>query len=251
MNRRCLLFAGRNVKEILRDPINLFFGLGFPLVLLCLMSVINSNIPAQAGNTMFEIENLAPGIATFGPVFMALFSGMLLSKDRTSSFLMRLFTSPTSSANFILGYTLPMVLVALAQSIITFLAAVLLGLPFSVNIIVGVITTIPITVLFVAIGLLCGSVMSDKAVGGVCGALLTNLAGWLAGIWFPLDLVGGVFKNICKMLPFYHAAQATKYALSGDFRQILPHISVVLVYAAAFLLISIYVFMKKMNSDNS
>ena len=31
---RMLTFAKRNIKEILRDPINLGFGLGFPLVLL-------------------------------------------------------------------------------------------------------------------------------------------------------------------------------------------------------------------------
>lgn len=251
MNRRFLLLAGRNAKEILRDPINLFFCLGFPLVLLCLMSLINSNIPAQAGNTMFEIENLAPGIVTFGPVFMALFSGMLLSKDRTSSFLMRLFSSPATPADFIFGYTLPMILVAIAQSVITFLAATLFGLPLSLNTLVGIITTIPITVLFVAIGLLCGSVMNDKAVGGICGALLTNAAGWLAGVWIPLDLVGGTFKKICEILPFYHAAEAAKYAISGQFREILPHISVVLVYATLFLVLSIVVFMKKMKSDPS
>ena len=31
---RMLTFAGRNTKEILRDPLNLAFGLGFPLVLI-------------------------------------------------------------------------------------------------------------------------------------------------------------------------------------------------------------------------
>ena len=103
---RMFLFAKRNIKEILRDPINLFFSLGFPLVLLVLLSIINSAIPPEAKNTMFQIKNLAPGLAMFGSVFMALFAGMLLSKDRTSSFLMRLFTSPMTAADFILGYTL-------------------------------------------------------------------------------------------------------------------------------------------------
>lgn len=97
---RMFLFAKRNIKEILRDPINLFFSIGFPLVLLVLLSIINSSIPPEAKNTMFQIKNLAPGLAMFGSVFMALFAGMLLSKDRTSSFLMRLFTSPMTAADF-------------------------------------------------------------------------------------------------------------------------------------------------------
>ena len=87
-----LLFANRNTKEVLRDPINLFFGLGFPLVLLVLLSIINTAIPPEANNPMFEIENLAPGLSMFGSAFMALFTGMLLAKARTSSFLARLFT---------------------------------------------------------------------------------------------------------------------------------------------------------------
>ena len=97
---RIFLFSKRNIKEILRDPINLFFSLGFPLVLLALLSVINSAIPPEAKNTMFQIKNLAPGLAMFGSVFMALFAGMLLSKDRTSSFLTRLFTSPYDCNRF-------------------------------------------------------------------------------------------------------------------------------------------------------
>ena len=42
---RMFTFAGRNTKEILRDPLTLFFGLGFPLVLLLLLSAIQANIP--------------------------------------------------------------------------------------------------------------------------------------------------------------------------------------------------------------
>ena len=75
---RIFLFSKRNIKEILRDPINLFFSIGFPVVLLVLLSIINSAIPPEAKNTMFEVNNLAPGLAMFGSVFMALFAGMLL-----------------------------------------------------------------------------------------------------------------------------------------------------------------------------
>lgn len=116
---RMFLFAKRNIKEILRDPINLFFSLGFPLILLVLLSILNSAIPSEAKNTMFQIKNLAPGLAMFGSVFMALFAGMLLSKDRTSSFLMRLFTSPMTATDFILGYTLPMIVMTVVQAAIT------------------------------------------------------------------------------------------------------------------------------------
>jgi ABC-2 type transport system permease protein len=246
---KIFLFAKRNALEILREPTSLFFGAAFPLILLALLSVINRNIPVEAGNAMFSIDHLAPGIAMFGPVFMALFSATLLSKDRTSSFLTRLFTSPMTPLDFILGYTLPLIGMAAVQALITFLASVLFGLKFSANILLAVVAVIPVAFLFVGIGLLCGSLLSDKAVGGICGALLTNVSGWLAGIWFPLEVVGGGFKALAMVLPFYHGAEMGKAVIGGNYGEIPSHLLVVMAYAVAIYALACVVFRKKMSGD--
>jgi len=246
---RTSIFAIRNAKEILRDPINLFFGLAFPVVLLFLFSMINSAIPPEANNPMFEPGQMTPGVAMFGTTFMALFSGMLLSKDRTTSFLMRLFTSPMRSVDFILGYTLPMIIFAMVQSLITFFIAAFLGLPFTVHTLLAVVVTIPITLLFVGLGLLCGSLMNDKAVGGICGALLTNVAGWLSGVWIPIDLIGGTFKEVSGALPFYHAAEAARMAIKGNYSEIVQHLVIVFAYAIVVYIIAVAVFHQKMSGD--
>lgn len=246
---RIILFAKRNMKEILRDPINLFFGLGFPLILLVLLSVINSAIPPEANNPMFAIENLAPGLSMFGTAFMALFAGMLLSKDRTSSFLMRLFTSPMTSLDFIMGYTLPMLVMALVQAAITLLASSIAGLELSANVLLTVVVTMLTSLLFVGFGLLCGSFMSDKAVGGMCGALLINVAGWLSGVFLPIDLIGGTFKTVSNILPFYHSVEAIKATLSGNFGDILPHLAIVSAYSIVIFVLAIIVFRNKMSGD--
>ena len=246
---RMFLFAKRNIKEILRDPINLFFGLGFPLVLLALLSIINSAIPPEAKNTMFQINNLAPGLTMFGSVFMALFAGMLLSKDRTSSFLMRLFTSPMTATDFILGYTLPMIVVTIVQATITLLVAGFLGLDININILFAIIMTALTSLLFVGTGLFFGSILNDKAVGGVCGALLTNVAGWLSGIFIPIDLIGGAFKTITNILPFYHSVEAIRISLSGNFNNLLPHLLVVIGYTIVIFIFAIIIFNRKMNDE--
>ncbi|MBM6968127.1 ABC transporter permease [Pseudoramibacter alactolyticus] len=244
---RMLLFAKRNVKEVLRDPVNLFFGLGFPLVLLALLSIINAAIPPEAENPMFQIENLAPGLAMFGSVFMALFAGMLLSKDRTSSFLMRLFASPMTSGDFILGYTLPMLVITIGQAAITLLAAGALGLEINIHILFAVAVTALTSLLFVGAGLFFGSLLNDKAVGGVCGALLTNVAGWLSGVFVPIDLIGGAFKKTTDILPFYHGVEAIRAALSGSAGQMLPHLAVVMGYAVVIFALAMIVFKRKMS----
>ena len=248
---RIYLFAKRNTKEILREPLNLFFGLGFPLVLLALLSFINAKIPADAGNTMFAIDNLAPGLAMFGTVFMALFGGMLLAKDRTTSFLTRLFTSPMRAADFLLGYTAPLTVMAAAQAAVLLLASLICGLPITAGFLLAIFVTALSSLLFIGIGLLCGSLFNDKAVGGLCGALLTNLTGWLSGVFIPLELIGGGFEVFCRALPFYRCVQAIKSAIAGDFVGMLPHLGIALAYAAVIYALSILAFRSKMHSNQT
>ena len=108
---KILAFATRNSKEILRDRHNLAFGVGFPVVLLLLLTAIQSNVPVD----LFVIDQLAPGIAVFGLSFFSLFSDKLIAKDRTSSIMLSKFTSHMTSSQYILGYTLPLIPMAILQ----------------------------------------------------------------------------------------------------------------------------------------
>ena len=239
---RMLTFAGRNTKEILRDPLNLAFGLGFPLVLILLLSAIQANIPVE----MFEISHLSPGITVFGLSFMSLFTATIIAKDRGSSLLQRLYTTPLTSLDFILGYTLPMIPISLAQGVICYIAAILLGLPITLSIVYAVLLLIPVSLLYIAIGLLCGSVLTDKQAGGICGALLTNVSAWLSGIWFDLALVGGAFQKIAYALPFVHAVEMERAVISGNFSGILPHLWWVLGYTAVLFSTAVLMFLRQM-----
>lgn len=239
---RMRTFAGRCAKEILRDPLNLAFGLGFPLIVLLLLSAIQANIPV----TLFEIDRLTPGITVFGLSFITLFSATLIAKDRGSSLLQRLYTTPLTAGDFILGYTLPILPIAIAQCAVCYLCALLLGLTPSVRILYAVVCVLPAAFLFIALGLLCGSVFTDKQVGGICGALLTNLAAWLSGTWFDLDLVGGTFKKIAYALPFVHAVEMERAVLSGAFADAVPHLLWVLGYAVLIFSAAVLLFLRQM-----
>lgn len=242
---RMLSFANRNTKEILRDPLNLLFGLGFPLVLLILLSVMQENIPVE----LFNIQILTPGIAVFGLSFMSLFSATIIAKDRTSSFLQRLYTTPLTPTDFILGYTLPVAPIAVTQCIICYIAAIVLGLDVTVNILYAIVFIVPVSILYIALGLLCGSVFTDKQVGGICGALLTNLSAWLSGIWFDLDLLGEGFKKVSYALPFVHAVDMERAVLSGDFADVFPHLWWVLGYAVVLLVLAALLFLRQMRKQ--
>ena len=238
-------FAGRCAKEILRDPINLAFGLGFPLVLLVLLSAMQANIPVP----LFEIDRLTPGITVFGLSFMTLFAATLVARDRESALLQRLYTTPLTGPDFILGYMLPLLPMALGQTAVCYLAAIPLGLTVSQNIGYVVLGILPMAVFNISLGLRCGSLFGVKQVGGICGALLSNLSAWLSGVWFDLELVGGIFEKAAHALPFYHAVQMEKALFAGEFRLAAAHLLPVALYSLLALTAAVGCFLTQMKKQ--
>ena len=242
---KMLTFSGRTAREVLRDPLTVIFGLGFPLVVLLLLTAIQKNIPVP----LFELATLTPGVAVFGLSFVTLFAAMLIARDRSGSFLARLYTTPLTAWDYILGYTLPLIPIGLAQNAVCYIAAACLGLDVTVNMVWAVLAGLPADLFFIGLGLLCGTVFNDKQVGGLCGALLTNLTAWLSGTWFDVSLVGGWFQKLAEALPFIHAVELQRAVLQGNTAGLAPHIFWVLGYMAASLVLAAAVFTAKMRNN--
>jgi len=239
--RRTLCFARRCGLEVIRDPLTVFFGLAFPLILLLLMSLIQAHIPVE----LFAIQRLAPGVAVFGQSFLSLFAALLISRDRSTAFLTRLYATPMRPADFLAGYLLPLLPLALLQGIAVYAVSLLLGLPLTGRVAAALLAGMIPALLYIALGLLCGSLLNDRQVGGICGALLTNLSAWLSGIWFDISLMGSAFGAVCKILPFYHAVEGCRDALAGA-PAAWGHLAVVGGYAVGLMAFAAWVFARKM-----
>lgn len=234
---KAVVIAGRTTKELLRDPLSLVFMIGLPLVMLFVFSAMNRAAPV----VQFGIERIGPGVAMFSVSFIALFSGMLLAGDRQSSFLTRLLASPLTAVDFLAGYTLPLLGVALGQIALCFVAAVALGMPLTANIVLAIAVLIPAAVFFISCGLLMGSLLTTNQVGGV-SALLVNVVGFLGGIWLPLALVGGAFETIARLLPFSHFVDAAQGAVAGSGAAVASDLPWILGYAIVFFGLAVWVF---------
>lgn len=253
MTNRTLAFSTRNLKEIVRDPLSYVFCLGFPLVMLVVMTLVNDGIPAEANMTIFRIDNLAGGIAVFGLTFVMLFVCLSVSKDRSGAFLLRLYATPMRSGNFIAGYLLPSLLLALIQIIITFAASLVVALIKGIDLNVGglllsVAALLPTVVLFISLGLLFGTLFSEKAAPGLCSVVI-SFASFLGGIWFDVDNTSGVLKKICGVLPFVHSVKTARQAAALDFSELPLHLGITSAYALAATVLAIVVFRSKMKAD--
>lgn len=241
---RAAAFSSRCAKEVLRDPLTLVFGVGLPVILLLFINLLSRSLPVEVSN--FKIENFTPGMAVFSLTFLAMFSALLISGDRTSSFLARLFASPLTAGEYILGYSLPLIPIALAQGAVCFAFALVLGLDFTPRIFAAILALLPAALLNLSVGLLFGSVFTDKQTGGFF-SMFVQVATLLSGTWFDLELIGGTFSKVCHALPFAHSVEAVRAALSGGaLSELLVHICWVLGYAVVIFVIAIAVFKRKM-----
>ena len=239
---RTLVFAKRNIKEIFRDPISLIFCIGLPLFLLIIFQQFN--IPAEA----YKISNFAPSVVVFSFTFITLFCGTLVSKDRTSSLLARLFTSPLKPHEFVIGYTISTVPLATLQSILFLFVSLFFGVEFNLNLILTILISIPISILFVGIGILIGCTFSDKQTPGI-SSVLVQLVTFTSGMWFDINIMNNAFKIVCDILPFRYAVDLTRSFLVGDYSDILVPILILLGYIIIVYMLTIILFNKKMSSD--
>lgn len=240
---RAISFAKRNIKELIRDPLSIIFSIILPLFLLIIFQQFK--IPSE----VYKLENFTPGIIIFSFSFMTLFLSTLVANDRESSLLSRLFSSPMKPMEYIFGYTLAILPIVLIQSILFYTVAIFLGLKISIAIVLSILVSLPISILFIALGILIGNITTAKSSSGL-GSIVVQLVAFTSGMYFSSDIVGKPFDIICKILPFSRALDIVKGILNNDYINIIPNSIISIIYIIGITLVTVSIFKNKMYSDN-
>lgn len=239
---KMMTFAKRNFKELVRDPISLIFCIGLPLFLLIIFQQFK--IPSS----VYSIENFAPSIIIFSFGFLSLFSGQLIARDRTTSLLTRLFVSPLSISDYIIGYIVALLPLAIIQCTLFILVASFYGMNLTIYSLLTILLMIPVAILFISLGLLIGFSCNDKQAPGVA-SIIIQLIAFTSGMWFDISIVSGLFKLICNVLPFRYAVDLSRSIMSCSMGDILIPLLIILGYTILVLFVSSLIFKKKMKSD--
>ncbi len=244
--KRTVTFTKRNLIELIRDPLSLVFLIGLPLFMEVLFFFIFHEMTDQ-----FEIKNLAPGIVVFAQAFTTLFAGILISLDRASSFLKRLYVSQARPFEFIFGYMLSLLPVSVVQSALFFAVGGILDPTFwSIGMICGVLLGIVTSLLFIGFGILFGSVCGEKSVGGVSSIIIIGQS-VLSGMWFPTEGLGDGITAIMNVLPFKNATTLIHNAVNGcddPVSGIAVPLLIVIGYTIAVFIAAIAAFRKNMQN---
>ncbi|HYX07896.1 MAG TPA: ABC transporter permease [Bacteroidales bacterium] len=242
---KSLYFAQRNLKEILRDPLSLVLGVLLPVFFIFLFSTISKNAPID----VFKPVNIVPGITIFGFTFTTMFLGLLIAKDKSSSFLTRLFISPLKPKDFIIGYSIPLLPFSLIIGIVCLVIGIVVGVPTSLTLVYTLISFVPYILFSVFIGIFLGVICNETQIMAI-GNIYIIASALLGGAWMDLNILGDNIKKITEVLPFSHAIEASRIVLSGKQDNIWIHLLIVSIYAVLFFLLAVYFFNKKMKSDN-
>ena len=243
---RVAVFARRNIKELLRSPIGWVFGLLLPIGIFVIMQVVLKSIPSGAENVpMFGVDRFTGGVVIFGASFLSLFCALVISSDCKQSFLSRLSVSPMTAGEFICGYVLGVLPIAAAQIVITYAVALCFGLTVTVNILPAMLLSAVVSLLFVSIGVVMGSLLPEKNAPPLC-SVVVQIAALLSGMWFDLDAIGGGFSVFCHVLPFAHAYDLIRYTLAGNYAEVWLPALVVALYTAAFAVCAVFAFKYRM-----
>lgn len=240
---RIINFANRNIKEIVRDPLSIIFASILPLFLLFIFNQFN--IPNEA----YKLENFTPGIIIFSFSFITMFTATLVAKDRTTSLLIRLGISPMKQYEYILGYILSLIPLIILQDILTVIVALILGLKYSSGIILMILISLVISILFISLGILIGSIASDKSSTGV-SSIIVQLVCFTSGMYFDINMVGKTFKIICNILPFNSSLNILKNFMNNTISLITVHdIIIFSIYTIIIIILSCILFNKKTKGE--
>lgn len=241
---RIFTLTKRNLKEILRDPLSVVFIIGLPLFMEIFFYLIFHNLTIQ-----FEMKYLAPGIVVFSQAFLTLFMGLLISLDRNTSFLTRLYVSKAKAHEFIISYSLALLPIVLIQSILFFIVGGIFDVNlFKLEMVFAVLISMVTSFLFLGLGLLFGSLCNEKSIGGV-SSIVISLHSVLSGMWFPVDDLDKTMTDIMNILPFKNATILVQNTLNGVndlFNDFLKPLVIIIFYTLVIFIISILVFKSNM-----
>ena len=160
--------------------------------------------------------------------------------------------------DFTLGYILPMLLVSIIQSVLTFIAAIIIAgiVDYDIKITglaLAVITTLPSAMMFIAIGLIFGSILNEKSAPGICSVII-SAGTFLGGVFFDAEGVGGGIYKVCKCLPFIYCTRIARTSINLDFSDSFGRfwLPLIVTFSSALVMtvIGIAVFSRQMKADN-
>ena len=186
---------------------------------------INAN-PINIETKLTQMDFIAPGIIIFGLLIMIPTSGRIMLRDKESRFLNRMLTTPARPWEFITGYSLSMLVIAIIQIIFFVLLGWLFGMDIVGNLGLALAVFLLTAICSIGVGMVVASLSKSENQGESLSWLFSMPLAVISGVWFSLEFMPSYIQTLAKLFPFAHAVDAARAvitrgvgleAISGDF----------------------------------
>jgi len=118
---------GRQVRNLLRQPIWIVMMLVQPMIWLILYGQLFSKVAALRGGAGSYVEFLAPGVIIMNAFFGATWSGMAMIDDLKRFVIARFMTTPVSRLSIVLSQIVRAGITAIIQALVILVVGLALG----------------------------------------------------------------------------------------------------------------------------
>lgn len=196
------------------------------------------------------MDFIGPGIIVFGILIIIPTAARTMVLDKEKGMLARLLTTPTRPIDFILGYSVGLVLIAAAQIIIIMVATWLFGLNMTGNPFLAFFVFLLTSMCCIGIGMVVASLTkTENQAEPLCWLFAMPLAA-LSGCWFSIELMPSYLRTFANVFPFAHTVEASRAILiRGVGLEAISYDFFFLVgWAMAIFVIGVILFRRSMRS---
>jgi len=174
------------------------------------MPVTVNALPIHVENQIDYIDFIGPGIITFGLLILIPTSARPIVRDKEKGFLARLLTTPTRPLDFILGYSLALVAITIAQIIIFIFGAWAMGMEIIGNLGLAFLIFFLTGLCSVGIGMVIASLSKSENQAEPLAWLFSMPLAMLSGCWFSIELMPSYIRAVAFAFPYAHTIEASR-----------------------------------------
>jgi ABC-2 type transport system permease protein len=206
--------------------------------------------PIRIDTKITYIDFIAPGIIIFGLLIMIPTSARIMVHDKEKGFLARLLTTPLRPWEFLLGYSLCLVVIAIAQIIIFMVFGHWLGMNIVGNIWLAFLIFFLTGLCSIGIGMVVASLArTENQAEPLCWLISMPLA-MLSGSWFSIEMMPTYLRQVANLFPYAHAIDAARRVLSRGIglEAVSSDLLFLAVWAVAIFIIGTFFFRRTMRA---
>ncbi|MCZ2857355.1 ABC transporter permease [Blastococcus sp. VKM Ac-2987] len=221
------LFAFQ-LRRVARNRQFVFFTVLLPALFTVFLTEIIGGQMAGAAERQDVAASIMVSMMAYGAIGAALGATIRISFDRASGWLRQLRVTPVPQTEvFAVDVVVGVLLTLPSLLVVALVGRFVSGVQLDPGTWLALVAALWAgSSAFVALGILVGLALDEKAAGGAIGILGVVLAA-LGGLWWPVEMLPGAMRGLAYTLPSYWYAELGRGVVSGGWA-----IAAVLVLAA-------------------